>query len=122
LKFRGLAASGSQLLAGLPRGDLENNTPTRPPPQLHPAPPSTPRALGREQQLGLNARRAGNPTVAGPSQASGFSGAELPGRLRDARELTAVSHVAEANTGDAELLEGTAGAAIDDVAVTQTYR
>ena len=33
-----------------------------------------------------------------------------------------MSHVAEANTGDAELLEGTAGPAIDDVAVTQTYR
>ena len=36
LKFRGLAASGSQLLAGLPLGDLENNTPTTPPPQTHP--------------------------------------------------------------------------------------
>src|SRR3712207_7725128 len=46
----------------------------------------------------------------------------LPGRLADARELTAVSHVAEANTGDAELLEGSAGAAVDDVAVAQTDR
>ena len=70
----------------------------------------------------LNARRAGNHTVAGPSQATGFRCTELPGRLRDARELTTVSHVAEANTGDAELLEGTARTAIDDVAVTQTYR
>jgi hypothetical protein len=39
LKFRGLAASGSQLSAGLPLGDLENNTPTQPPPQLHPPHP-----------------------------------------------------------------------------------
>ena len=31
-----------------------------------------------------------------------------------------MSHVAEANTGDTELLEGTAGTAVDDVAVTQT--
>ena len=30
LKFRGLAASGSQLSAGLPLGDLENKTPTNP--------------------------------------------------------------------------------------------
>ena len=33
-----------------------------------------------------------------------------------------MSHVAEADTGDTELLEGTAGTAIDDVAVTQTDR
>ena len=33
-----------------------------------------------------------------------------------------MGHVAEADTGDAELLEGTAGAAVDDVAVTQTDR
>ena len=33
-----------------------------------------------------------------------------------------MSHVAEANTGDTELLEGTAGTAVDDVAVTQTDR
>jgi hypothetical protein len=51
LKFRGLAASGSQLLAGLPLGDLENNTPTQAPPQLHPRPrphaPAPPEIRGK---------------------------------------------------------------------------
>lgn len=43
-------------------------------------------------------------------------------RLGDTRQLTLVSHVAEANAGDTELLEGAAGTAVDLVAVTQTDR
>src|SRR5690606_11854305 len=46
----------------------------------------------------------------------------LPGRLGDARKLTTVCHVAEANTGDTELLEGTAWATVDCVAVANADR
>src|SRR6478735_6593069 len=46
----------------------------------------------------------------------------LPARLRDARKLTTVRHVAEANTGDAVLAEDTARAAVDRVAVAEAHR
>ncbi len=55
LKFRGLAASGSQLSAGLPLGDLENNTPTHAPPQLHPPhPPHHPKTPTKPRQNPAN--------------------------------------------------------------------
>ena len=43
---------------------------------------------------------------------------DLPAGLGDTGQLAAVCHLAEAHAGDTELLEGTAGAAVDLVAVT----
>ena len=58
LKFRGLAASGSQLSAGLPLGDLENNTPTTPPPQPARRPRQKPRQHGPKRPAWHPTRRS----------------------------------------------------------------
>ena len=46
----------------------------------------------------------------------------LPAALGDSGQLTAVRHVAEANTRDTELGEGTTGATVDRVTAAYTHR